>query len=252
MGAPTTPGTWTPQATAASGSGTSTVSSGELSGVARIKWGALLGILGLILAIGGILIVLIDVGLGVTNTNDAGYVSLLHTILLAVILVVVGVVVALLSFVVYTAGFAALRKSDGRFKAPMVLCIVGLIGLALITGFVVSYASAIDSAIACPSSNTTCQNNATSLTHTAVVLGYVGGFLGFIGLIGLILGLWRFGSRYSSSLTKVGAILYIIPFLSILAPILVFIGAMLVHKKLRQPGVGSPGVTPTIPGPPPA
>ena len=240
-----------PQATAASRSEFAAVSSGELSGVSRIKWGALLGILGLVLAIGGVFIVLIEVGLGVTNTNDAGYVSLLHTILLAVILVVVGVIVALLSFVLYTAGFAALRKSDNRFRTPMVLCVIALIGLALISGFVVFYASAIDSAIGCSSSNTTCQNNATAIPHAVVVLGYVGGFLGFIGLIGLILGLWRFGSRYSSSITRVGAILYIIPFLSILAPILVFVGAMMVHKKLRQAGAG-PGIPPTAPSPPPS
>jgi hypothetical protein len=252
MGTPTAPGTWAPQGTAMAGSGVPVVSKEELSGVSRIKWGALLGILGLVLAIGGVLIVLIEVGVGITNTTDSGYVSLLHTILLAIVLIVIGVIVALLSFVLYTAGFVALRKADGRFTTPMVLCVIALIGLALISGFVVSYALAIDSAIACPSANTTCQNNATSVAHGVVVLGYVGGFLGFIGLIGLIVGLWRFGSRYSSSITKVGAIFYIIPFLSILAPILVFIGAMMVHKKLRQPGVGSSGIQTTISTPPPS
>jgi hypothetical protein len=224
----------------------------ELSGVGRIKWGALLGILGLVLAIGGVLIVLLDVGLAVTNTTDAGYVSLLKTILLAVILVVVGVLLALFSFILYTAGFAALRKADRRFSTPMVLCVIGLIGLALIVGFVAFYAGGINSAIGCPSSNSTCQNNATSLGHGVVVLAYVGGLLGFIGLIGLILGLWRFGSRYSSSIAKVGAILYIIPFLSIIAPILVFIGAIQVQSKLRRPAMNSPGSLPNFPPPPPA
>jgi Protein of unknown function (DUF973) len=231
--------------------GPAAASGDELSGTSRVKWGALLGILGLVLAIGGILIVLFDVGLGVTNTNDAGYVSLLHTILLAVALVVIGIIFALLSFVLYTAGFAALRKADRRFRTPMVLCVVGLIGLALISGFVVSYAAGIDSAIACPSSNSTCQNNATSIAHGAVALGYIGGLLGFIGLIGLIIGLYRFGSRYSNSIAKVGAILYIIPFLSIVAPILVFIGAAQVQKKLRQAQIRSPGAPATFPTPPP-
>jgi uncharacterized protein DUF973 len=224
----------------------------ELAGVGRVKWGALLGILGLVLAIVGVSIVVFDVGLGVTDTSDAGYVSLLQTILLAIVLVVIGVLLALFSFILYTAGFAGLRKADRRFRTPMVLCIIGLIGLALISGFVISYAVAIDSAIACPSSNTTCQNNATGIGHGVVVLGYVGGLFGFIGLIGLIVGLYRFGSRYSSSIAKVGAILYIIPFLSILAPILVFIGAHQVQKKLRRMAIGSPMVQPNFPSPPSA
>jgi Protein of unknown function (DUF973) len=251
VGAQTSPGIWAPTASGANEPGPTVVRAEEVSGASRVKWGALLGILGLVLAIGGILIVLIDVGIGIRITDDSGYVSLLHTIFLAVILVVIGVFVALLSFVLYTAGFAALRKADGRFRTPTVLCVIGLIGLALIGGFVVSYAAAIDSAIACPSSNSTCQNSATTLVHGAVVLGYVGGLFGFIGLIGLILGVWRFGSRYSSSIAKVGAILYIIPFLSVLAPILVFIGAAQVHKKLRQQAT-TLGIPPTIPPPPPS
>jgi len=223
----------------------------EVSGASRIKWGALLGILGLALAIGGVMIVLLDVGIGITDTTNSGYVSLLNTILLAVILIVIGVFIALLSFVLYTAGFAALRRADGRFRTPMILCVIGLVGLLLIGGFVIAYAAGVNSAIGCPSSDTTCQNNATTLAHGVVALGYVGGLLGFIGLIGLILGLYRFGSRYSNSLSKVGAILYIIPFLSIVAPILTFIGAAQVQKKLRQSTIGAAVVPPTVPPPPP-
>lgn len=244
--------TWTPNASTASGTAATHAAPEEITGASRIKWGALLGILGLALAIGGVLVVLLDVGLGVTSVTASSYVSLLQTILLAVVLIVVGVFVALLSFVLYTAGFASLRKADRRFSTPMVLCVIGLLGLALIGGFAIFYASGISSAIACPSSNLTCQNNATSLGHSEVVLGYVGGFLGFIGLIGAILGLYRFGSRYSSTLAKVGAIFYIIPVLSVLAPILVFIAAHLVQKKLVQAAPYAAGIPPSSPAPPPS
>jgi hypothetical protein len=243
--------TWTPNIGTADRIGGRPAAPEEIAGASRIKWGALLGVLGLALAIGGVLVVLLEVGLGVTNVTASGYVSLLHTILLGVILVVLGVILALLSFLLYTAGFASLRKADRRFRTPMVLCVIGLLGLALIVGFVGFYASGINSAIACPSSNSTCQNNATSIAHGEVALGYVGGLLGFIGLIGAILGLYRFGSRYSSTLAKVGAILYIIPVLSILAPILVFIGAHSVLKKLRHPAPEVPGIPPPFPAPPP-
>lgn len=244
---------WTTSAGASGSTGSPSAAPEEIAGAARIKWGALLGILGLALAIGGVLVVLLDVGLGVTNVTASGYVSLLQTILLAVVLIVVGVFIALLSFVLYTAGFASLRKVDGRFRTPMVLCVIGLVGLALIGGFVILYASAINSAIACPASNSTCQNNATSIGHGEVALGYGGGLLGFIGLIGAVLGLYRFGSRYSSTLAKAGAILYFIPVLSVLAPVLVLIGAHMVQRRLRQPappGVGAPP-SPMAPPPPP-
>ncbi len=223
----------------------------ERSGASRIKWGALLGILGLLLAVVGVMIVILDVGLGVTNITASGYVSLLHTILLGVVLVVVGVFLAFLSFILYTAGFASLRRADGRFRTPMVLCVIGILGIALIGGFVIIYAASINSAINCPSSDSTCQNNATSLTHGEVGIGYIGGLFGFIGLIGAILGLYRFGSKYSSSITKVGAILYIIPIVSVLAPILVFVGAHQVQKKLSEPVMATPGVAPNFPVPPP-
>jgi len=243
---------WSPNAGTMSGPGPAPVAPAEIAGASRIKWGALLGIVGLALAIGGVLVVLVDVGLGgVSNISSSGYVSLLQTILLAVALIVVGVFVALLSFVLYTAGFASLRRVDRRFSTPMVLCILGLVGLALLGGFVILYASAINAAIACPSSDTTCQNNATSLGHGEVALAYGGGLLGFIGLIGAIVGLYRFGSRYSNTLVRVGAILYIIPVLSILAPVLVVIGAYLVEKKLRQPAPAAFGNPPFAPAPPP-
>ncbi len=223
----------------------------ELSGASRIKWGALLGILGLLLAVVGVMVVILDVGLGVTNITASGYVSLLRTILLGVVLVVVGVFLAFLSFILYTAGFASLRRADGRFRTPMVLCVIGILGIALIGGFVIIYAASINSAINCPTSNSTCQNDATKLTHAEVGIGYVGGLFGFIGLIGAIIGLYRFGSKYSSSITKVGAILYIIPIVSVLAPILVFVGAHQVQKGLREPAMVVPSAAPAYPPTPP-
>ncbi len=222
----------------------------EIAGASRIRWGALLGVLGLALAIGGLLIILLDVGLGIANISASGYVNLLRTIFEAFLIVVVGVVLALLSFVLYTAGFASLRQADRGFRTPMVLCILGLLGLVLIAGFFGVYAAAINSAIACPTNDATCQNSATALGHGIVVLGYLGGLLGFIGLIGAIVGLYRFGARYSSSLAKVGAILYIIPFLSLLAPILVFVGAHGVVKRLTRAPMAAPGMPPMSPAPP--
>ncbi len=242
---------WSPDASRMGLTGPSVGSPDEVTGAARIKWGALVNLLGLALAIGGVLLILFDVGLGVANISASGYVSLLQTILLGVLLVVAGVVLGLLAFVVYVAGFGSLRRADPRFRTPMVLGVIGLLGLVLILGFTGIYAASISAAIACPSSNSTCQNNATSLGHGEVAIGYLGGFLGFIGLIGTIVGLYRFGGRYSSTVTKVGAILYIIPFVCLLAPLLVLIGATGIQRKLVQPAPPPLAASPPFAPPPP-
>jgi hypothetical protein len=225
----------------------------ELVGASRIKWGALLGILGLVLAISGVFIVILDVGFAAGGgiASSANFQTILNTIFLAVGIILAGVALAILSFVLYTLGFASLRKADTRFTAPMVLCVIGLIGLLLLLGFAGLYAASIHSALGCASTDTTCQNSATSLPSGSSALLYGGGFVAFLGLIGAILGLWRFGSRYQSTLAKVGSILYIIPVLAIIAPILVFIGAHQVQNRLRK-AQAAPMMPPMATPPPPS
>ncbi len=224
----------------------------EIAGAARIKWGALLGLAGLSLAIVGIFLALTAIPLGsAVVTTSAGSNALMNTIYTAVLAVVAGVFLAILSFAVYVTGFASLRKADTRFRTPMVLSLVGLVGLALIAGFTLFYAASVHAALACSPSDVTCQNHATTLGHGTVVLGYLGGLLGFLGLVGAILGLFRFGSRYGSSLAKAGAILYLIPFAAVLAPLLVLVGAHQVQKKLGRPVEPAPSTGPMAPIPPP-
>jgi hypothetical protein len=227
----------------------------EIAGASRIKWGALLGILGLVLAIAGVFLVILDVGFaargGISSTSN--FQTILNTIFFAIGAILVGVMLAFLSFVLYTLGFVSLRTADGRFTVPLVLCVIGLVGLLLLIGFAGLYAVSVHSALGCASAHTTCQNNAASLPNASGALLYGGGFLAFLGLIGAILGLWRFGSRYESTIAKVGAILYIIPVVAIIAPILVLIGAYQVQKRLSQAkaSMSAPTMPPmTVPPPP--
>lgn len=241
-----------PPAGVGSGVGAVAAIGGEITGTARIKWGALVGLLGLALSIVGIVVALTALPLGGVTTTPSGSQAVMTQILAGVLAVGAGVFLALLSFVLYVAGFASLRKADGRFRTPMVLGLVGPVGLLLIGTFMIFYAASIESALGCSASDVTCQNNATTLARGIVVLGYVGGLLGLVGLIGAILGLYRFGTRYSSPLTKVGGILYIVPFVAVVAPLLVFVGAYQVHKKLRQSTVGSSMAPQTAPMSPPS
>src|SRR5580692_4214512 len=137
----------------------------ELSGASRIKWGALLGTIGLVLAIAGVFLIILDVGFAVGGgiSSSANFQTILNTIFLAIGAILAGVALAFLSFVLYMLGFASLRKADGRFTVPMVLLIIGILGLLLLIGFAGLYAASIHSALGCASTDTTCKNNATSL-----------------------------------------------------------------------------------------
>ena len=62
------------------------------------------------------------------------------------------------------------------------------------------------------------------------------GIQALVGTVGgQLLGLWRVGSRYNSTIIKVGAIFVIIPLLNFVAPILILIGAYQVRGSLSKP-----------------
>lgn len=64
-------------------------------------------------------------------------------------------------------------------------------------------------------------------------LSGIAGLAAAVGMIGgAILGVWRMGSRYKESLFKIGAIFFVIPFLDIVAPILLILGVNSATKKM--------------------
>jgi Protein of unknown function (DUF973) len=229
----------------------------DLTGTQRIKMGGLLGLLGLLLAIGGTLYLIVDVGFALGTISSGSAASVIQALEIGIALIVVGVILGLLSFVLYTMGFSSLRRNDRAFSAPFILCIIGLIGLLSILAFFAVFLDAAVMAVACGSTPTgTCVSNADSGVAGLFAIAALGGLLGFIGLIGAILGLWRFGSKWNSSMAKIGAILYIIPIASIIAPLLVFLGARDVEKRLLSPPPFmappmAPPMTPYPPMPPP-
>jgi hypothetical protein len=74
-----------------------------------------------------------------------------------------------------------------------------------------------------------------------VALLGLGGLLAFVGYIGVLLGIWRLGTRYADAMFKVGAILLIIPYINLIGAILILIGARTARRKVE----GAGGWTPT-------
>ena len=69
-----------------------------------------------------------------------------------------------------------------------------------------------------------------------LVGGAISGIAGIAAIVGLIggaiLGVWRMGSRYNESIFKIGAILFVFPFVNIVAAILFILGVGSARKKL--------------------
>jgi hypothetical protein len=135
-------------------------------------------------------------------------------------------------------GFRDLARMDSRFSAPYVLAIVMLVGtLVVMVGAVPLLLDIPNLAAQLPSTG----GGAPSpgfISAIGSVIGYfvlivIGGIMAFIGFVGgQMLGLWRVGSKYDETLLKLGAIFAIIPFLNIVAPVLVVVGTNQVANRL--------------------
>jgi hypothetical protein len=195
----------------------------------------LVSLLGLLIAWIGPVAVIFGTGMeihygGFHLGSGAATKSGIEDILLVVLL---GALVTLISLALYAVSFNRLRKISKGFGGPMGLVIVGLVGVLLVLiGFAIVL-SDFYSAVACAATGagSSCLN--VSQVAGAVLAIFGGLFLAFLGWIGLLIGIYRIGKRYGSTLAKVGGILTIIPFIGLIAPILI-VAAM--HLIIRRGG----------------
>lgn len=209
----------------------------ELLGVSRVKVGAIVGLVGLGLPLASLVVLLFVLGVGllslfsVASLTSVGYAAL-AAFVLALFL---GLVLGAVSFLAYLAGFAKLRRIDKGFSLPLGVGAVGVAGflaLSLAFGFI---AALVLQVYTCGGPGVATSQCVTLSTVDFPVAVYLGGLLlAFIGWIGLIVGLYRLGRRYTSTITRVGALLYVVPFANIVAPLLVAVGAHKIQKYLRD------------------
>lgn len=215
----------------------------ERSGIRLARLAALLSLLGLVVALAAPLAFLVVLGLHIpiigTSFGSAAFTIVILEERMAIILV--GVLLMLGALTLYLLAFAKIRRNADGFGAPMVLTLLGLLGAFLLVLGAGLILGQVYSAVNCAAGAAvgSCISLSTVAAGVYAILG--GLFLAFLGWIGLILGLYRMGKRYDSGLTKVGAILYIIPFLNLVATILVFIGIHgTVEKYARSAPPGAP------------
>jgi hypothetical protein len=149
-----------------------------------------------------------------------------------IILGTVAAVLIAISYFFLLLGFRSLRSTANEFTTPSRLTIVALVStsalllalLALIASFVPILQSAVNGT---PLSSISLAN--FGLFALVFFIFGIAGLVGFIG--GVMLGIWRTGSRFDNSLLKAGAIFLIIPFLSIVGPILILVAIHQVRGK---------------------
>lgn len=151
----------------------------------------------------------------------------------------VTLVIGLAGMAALTSGFMALKKVDqSKFSYPSNFMILMIIGSLIAAVGVIPFVNGLPNILAQvpPNPNSTPSSAFVSAIGSVVVFALVAGLGGLLALIGLIggmmLGLWRVGSRYNETLFKLGAIFVIIPLLDVVAPILVVVAALQVRGRL--------------------
>jgi hypothetical protein len=138
----------------------------------------------------------------------------------------VAVVLSLAQILLFRSGFRTLAEVTQEFSTPSTLALVALFGVVIATAGLGLLLVAVFQAIQCTGGGplTSACFPAGPLFGGIALLG-VGAVAALVGLIGILIGIWRLGERFGSSLLKAAAILLIIPYLSVVGDILILVAA---------------------------
>jgi hypothetical protein len=251
MGVPPPQGSYAAYAPPAAASSSQT----DLQGIGHLKVGSILGLLVQVLLWVGFAIFYLIFNALRSTTTIYGTTSTLpswitvNTFFAAIGLLAGGLVLGILSFIFFYLGFRTIKRGAPDFGAPTTLMLVGLIGfLMTVIGVLVivgTIVSAINSAVAGTISSGTASVDISAILGGLALIG-LGAILDLVGVVGLVLGNWRAGTRYGESTLRIGAILTILPYVSIVGYILLLVGYSKAGKKL-QSGWAPAGPVPMAP-----
>ncbi len=193
----------------------------------------LFGIIGMAEAALGLLIVFSGNLLILMTPGSAGIHSAGSAIIADIIILMAELAISVYSIVVVRSAFRLLSSTDRSFSTPASLLTVLIIGLIIIFPAIIGIFVA---------------GNGISLSALSIGVVLIFGFmvitalvLLILGVIGLLIGLWRVGTRYNESLFKIAAIFYLIPFLGIVSSILIYASSSSILKQ-RKNRPGWPGM----------
>lgn len=192
---------------------------GHIAGLSQVRSGAFLFLLGSALS-GAAPIVFYSTGylrlsLPSPGTYSSGIVS---TALFVPFTFLVGLAFSLVAFLFYRDGFGALRTLDDRFRWSPSFAWLAIIGIVFVVVGLAALALALS----------------TFELYWGLGLLVIGVVLGLVGSIGTLVGVWRIGVRYAESMFQIGAILTLLPVLSIVGQLLVLLGSTRVRSRLLR------------------
>lgn len=224
----------------------------DLGALSKIWTAALISILGSLLGVAVPLALsfghYISFSIPATGSTVTYGVTALYTVLG---IGIVGIVISIVAFWFYRDGFLALRPVDPRFASSPTWALLVIIGLIMVSLGLVAVLVGLVQTLSCVGTSTTvpatCVNIGALLGGVGLLL--VGVIVLLIGYIGTLVAIWRLGTRYDNSLFKIGAVLLIIPFLSVVGQILILVAASSAKGRVGQgPAYG---MAPSVPYPPP-
>jgi hypothetical protein len=153
----------------------------------------------------------------------------------------VGLLFWIAEVLLYRRAFRTLARHDPRLSTPSILMMVALIGLAIIVAAGAGLVVLLYQAVQCAGPGnpiTTACLNFSGAGGLGLLLG-LGAVLAVIGYIGLLVGIWRLGTRYGESMFQAGAVLLLFPFLNVIGVILILVAARSVHSRIAGPEVAA-------------
>lgn len=158
----------------------------------------------------------------------------LHLPVALLLLLELGLAVWLGNFVLVRQGFATLARPDDRFRWPAIFAVVAAVGVALLAAAGAWVFRDLETAISCSGAGQPLTSQCVRASGVAdpLVLILVALALLLLGIVGILVGIWRVGSRFGSGWFKAGAVV-----LLLLGP-LSFVGAILIivaaTRELRR------------------
>jgi len=211
----------------------------DLSALSRVTVAAILGIVGALLSIVELVATPATSFVTVTTSSTTGNSSVsLNPAAFYLVAAVgaVGVIFTMIELWLYRGAFRELSAHDSRFSTPSKLALLAFVGLVLLIVLAAAVFALVYQATVCAGSG----NAITSAClNVGAFLGLIGllvivGIATFVGYIGVLIGIWRLGTRYNEGLFKAGAILYIIPFLNFIGLVLILVGARSARRSIEN------------------
>jgi hypothetical protein len=215
----------------------------------RVTLAALVALVGGILYVGELVVGNIG-SLAAASTSPSGGVTLtLPPVWVWVVLLGGGSILTLVEIVLFRSGFRRIAGIDLRFSTPSTLTLIAVIGFLLLYLGLILLIGALYSAVSCAGSG----NPVTTVCLLGgefwggLALAAIGGIVALVGYIGMLIGIWRLGTRYGDGLFKAGAVLLIFPVLNLIGAILLLVAARGAQRKVRRNlGSTAPPVPPSF------